>query len=143
MRWVLGAIVFAGLASWAPPSRAEPVEVLTPDLVAQLDPAREKPLALTPTGDAARFLAEAEGWQEAAPPLFLDVDRDGRRDFLVASVIDAEGVRRALIIYDWGEAPGTLGDAVFYVIFDDDGRVVEWAGRHRLAPRRPPPHPTR
>ena len=114
------------------------VEVLTTGLVAQLDPAKEKRLTLAPNGDLARFLAGDGEWQEAAPPWILDLDRDGIRDFVVLMMLDVRTTRRALIIHDWGDAPDTLGNAVFYVILDAEDHVVEWAGTHQLTPRPAP-----
>jgi hypothetical protein len=111
------------------------VEVLTPDMVARLDPAKEKPLKLSPAGDIARFVSSEDAWEEGAPPLILDLDKDGVQDFVVLSLLDAESLRQAIVIHDWGEAPDVFGRAVFYVILDAQGGVVEWAGRHRLTPR--------
>lgn len=111
------------------------VEVLTPDMVAKLDPAKERPLQLSPSGDIVRFVSGEDAWEEGAPPLILDLDRDGVRDFVVFSMLDAQNLRQAIIVHDWGEAPDVFGSAVFYVILDAEGNVVEWAGRHRLTPR--------
>jgi hypothetical protein len=119
----------------SPASAPAQVEVLTPDMLARLDPAKEKPLQLAPTGDVARFVGGEGDWEEAAPPLILDLNRDGVQDFVVLSMLDAAGMRRAIIIHDWGDAPDVFGNAVFYLILDATGHVEEWAGTHRLTPR--------
>ena len=36
------------------------------------------------------------------------------------------------------DAPGVFGNAVFYLILDAEGNVVEWAGQHQLTPRSGP-----
>jgi hypothetical protein len=112
-----------------------PVEILPPELVQQLDPAIEHTLTLTPAGDVARFMVPDAAWEEAAPPILMDLDRDGTRDFVVLLLVDPGATRRALIIHEWGEAPDAFGKAVFYLIVGAEGRVIEWAGTHRVAPR--------
>lgn len=134
MRHLGPALATAAFLAWAGAAAAQ-VEVLTPTLVARLEPAREKPLALAASGDVARFLAGDSDWQEASPPVVLDLDGDGTQDYVVLSLVDADTDRRALVIHDWGDAPAAFGRAVFYVILDADGDVVEWGGAHRLAPR--------
>lgn len=134
MRTASAGLAVACALVWTGPVSAQ-VEVLTPDMVARLEPAKEKPLTLAPNGDVARFLAEAGQWEEAAPPLILDLNRDGVKDFVVLSLVDASTIRRAIIIHDWGDASGVFGEAVFYLIFDAGDNLVEWGGKHRLIPR--------
>lgn len=122
------------VTAWTALASAQ-VEVLAPATVEKLDPAKEKPLQLSPTGDIARLVSGDGEWEEAAPPLILDLDRDGVRDFVVLSMLDAQNLRRAIIIHDWGDAPDVFGNAVFYLILDAQDNVVEWAGTHRLRPR--------
>ena len=134
MRTLAAALATALLAAGTGTAFAQ-LEVLTPEMVATLEPAKEKPLTLAPSGDVARFLSGDEDWQEAAPPLILDINRDGVRDFVVLSLVDVRTLRRALIIHDWGDAPSAFGSAVFYLVLDADDDVVEWGGKHQLLPR--------
>jgi hypothetical protein len=137
-RTLLAALVALGVAGAAP--APEPVDVLGPELVARLDPARERPLALAPGGDVARLLAEGD-WEEGGPPQPLDVDRDGEPDYVAFSLVSGAGDRRAVVIHDWGEPGRDFGPAVFYLIVDAEGQVAEWGGRYRLAARPRPPAP--
>jgi hypothetical protein len=69
----------------------------------------------------------------------VDGTGTGTRDFVVFLLVDARTDRRALVVHEWGSAPEAFGKAVFYVILEPDGEVVEWAGTHRLpSPRTPP-----
>jgi hypothetical protein len=131
-----GAAIALLLAAGAA-TAAEPVEVLSEALVAALDPARERSLVLTPGGDAARFRDGDGTWEEARPPLILDLDRDGTRDFVVMVFQDPDTLQQAFLIHEWGQAADAFGPAVFYVIMDPDGSVAEWAGTHRLRPPSP------
>jgi hypothetical protein len=127
--------VMVGAAALAAASGvAAQVDVLTPDMAARLEASTEKPLALAPDGELQRFLATAAEWEEAASPVILDLDQDGVQDYLV-TVQEGEAGRRAMVIYEWGDAPDVLGKAVFYLILDGEGEVVEWAGKFRLSPR--------
>jgi hypothetical protein len=117
------------------------VTLLPPDVVAQLVPARERPLALAQDGEPLRFRSGEEQWEEAAPPDLIDLDGDGARDYIVMLLVDggASG-RRALLAREWGAAADAFGRTVFYVIVDEDGSVAEWAGSPRLdPPARPGP----
>ena len=115
------------------------VEVLTADRVARLDAAKQKPLTLNNSGDATRFQStDDEEWEEAGPPLILDVNRDGLRDFVVFRLGSERTDSRALLIHEWGEAPDVFGPAVFYLIVGAEGDVTEWAGKHQLLPRTAP-----
>ena len=109
--------------------------MLGPELVARLDPAREKPLALSASGDVARFVAGDGDWEEGAPPVPLDLDRDGVPDYVVFAIVDSRGERRAVVIHGWGETDRDFGPAVFYVLIGPSDVVEEWGGQHRLAPR--------
>jgi hypothetical protein len=116
------------------------VELLPPEILAKLGPANERPLALAPDGEALRFQAGAERWEEAMPPGIVDVDRDGTKDYIVLILVDDESGRRALLAREWGDAADAFGRTVFYVIIDDSNDVAEWAGNPRLAsPARPKP----
>jgi hypothetical protein len=110
------------------------VALLPPELAAKLVAANERPLALAPDGEPVRFRSGPERWEEAAPPALVDVDRDGRRDYIVMILADERSGRRALVARAWGDAPDAFGPAVFYVIIEDDDSVAEWAGTPRLAP---------
>jgi hypothetical protein len=125
---VAGVLIAASAA-------AAQVDVLTPDMVARLEASKEKPLALAPNGELERFLAGGAEWEEAAAPVIVDLDRDGAPDYLV-TMQEGEAGRRAMVIYEWGDAPDVLGSAVFYLVLDNEGDVVEWAGKFRLDPRR-------
>jgi len=138
MKPITTALAAVGLLV-AVPSASAQIEVLTPEMVAKLDPAKERPLDLAPNGDIVGFVGGGSDWEEAAPPLILDLDRDGVRDFVVLSMLDAGRLRRAIIVHDWGDAPDVFGKAVFYLIVDAENNVVEWAGTHRLTPRATPP----
>jgi len=117
---------------------AEPVTLLPPELAAKLVPQTERPLTLTPDGEAVRFQSGPEHWEEGAPPAILDVDRDGTRDYIVMLLVDETSSRRALLVRVWGDAADRFGPTVFYVIIDDADDVLEWAGTVRLAaPARP------
>lgn len=118
----------------AGPASAQ-VEVLTPGLATKLDPAKERPLRLDPSGDAARLVAGGARWEEAGPPQILDLDRDGAQDFVVFLMADPRSGEQALVIHEWGDAPDVFGKAVFYVVFDRGDDVVEWGGTHRLTAR--------
>ena len=132
MRWLVLALAVLPLS---PAPAGAQVDVLPPDLVAQLVPAKEKPLALGPSGDPERFLADAPGtWEEAAPPIMLDVGRTGTQDHVVFLLIDARSDHRALVIHEWGQSADAFGRAVFYAILEADGGVLEWAGTYRLSP---------
>ena len=133
--WLIGVLLLAGPIA----ARAQ-VELLPPDLVAKLIPANERPLDLTPDGEALRFRNGAERWEEAMPPGIVDVDRDGTKDYIVLILADENSGRRALLARVWGDAADAFGPTVFYVILEDDSSVVEWAGTPRLAaPARPKP----
>jgi hypothetical protein len=133
--WLIGVLLLAGPIA----ARAQ-VELLPPDLVAKLIPGNERPLGLTPDGEALRFRNGAERWEEAMPPGIVDVDRDGTKDYIVLILADENSGRRALLARVWGDAADAFGPTVFYVILEDDSSVVEWAGTPRLAaPARPKP----
>jgi len=133
--WLIGVLLLAGPIA----ARAQ-VELLPPDLVAKLIPGNERPLDLTPDGEALRFRNGAERWEEAMPPGIVDVDRDGTKDYIVLILADENSGRRALLARVWGDAVESFGPTVFYVILEDDSSVVEWAGTPRLAaPARPKP----
>jgi hypothetical protein len=134
---VRGLALALAVLLWPAPAEAQ-VDVLPPDLVAQLVPGKERPLALAPSGDPERFLADAPGtWEEAAPPIMLDVGRTGTRDHVVFLLVDARTDHRALVIHEWGQSPDAFGRAVFYAILESDGEVLEWAGTYRLSPGPP------
>jgi hypothetical protein len=116
------------------------VELLPPEIMAKLVPANERPMALSPDGEALRFRAGSERWEEAMPPGIVDVDRDGTKDYIVLILGDADSGRRALLARVWGDSAEAFGPTVFYVIIEDDDGVSEWAGTPRLAPpARPKP----
>lgn len=134
----LGSLAVAvSLLGAAGPAGAQ-VEVLTPEMAARLVPAKERPLELTPGGDPVRFSGPGGAWQEAAPPLFLDLDKDGLGDYVVFALVELEAGQRAVVIHAWGDRPDVFGPAVFYLIVDAAGEVLEWAGQHRLPPRAAP-----
>jgi hypothetical protein len=108
-------------------------------MAAGLTPAIRKPLALASSGDPARFLGGDGSWEEGAPPLVLDLDRDGVEDYVALSLVDADSDRRALVVHGWGEQAGAFGEAVFYLIVGADGAALEWGGEYRLPPRTPSP----
>jgi hypothetical protein len=110
------------------------IDVLPPPLAGKLVAANQRALALAPDGDALRFQSGGEAWEEAAPPALIDVDQDGRRDYIVMLLEDGVSGRRALLCREWGEAADAFGPAVFYVIVEADDEVAEWAGRPRLEP---------
>jgi len=134
MKGLPAALATLFVVAWTEAVSAQ-VEVLTQEMIAKLEPSKEKPLTLAPNGDLVRFLSDDGEWQDAAEPLVLDINRDGVRDFVVLSMLDVQTMRRAMIIHDWGDAPGVFGNAVFYLILDAEGNVVEWAGQHQLIPR--------
>ena len=116
------------------------VELLPPEILAKLVPANERPMALSPDGEALRFRAGSERWEEAMPPGIVDVDRDGTKDYIILILGDADSGRRALLARVWGDSADAFGPTVFYVIIEDDDGVSEWAGTPRLTPpARPKP----
>jgi hypothetical protein len=116
------------------------VPILPPEIMEKLVPASERPLTLAPDGEALRFQAGPEHWEEAMPPGMVDVDRDGTKDYIVFILADEDSGRRALLCRVWGDSPSTFGPTVFYVIIEDDDSVSEWAGNPRLdPPGRPKP----
>jgi hypothetical protein len=110
------------------------MELLPPEMLAKLSPASERPLTLAPDGEALRFRAGAERWEEAMPPGIIDLDRDGTKDYIVLILVDGESGRRALLAREWGHAADAFGRTVFYVIIEDSDDVAEWAGSPRLDP---------
>jgi hypothetical protein len=111
------------------------VDVLTPGLVKKLDPTKERPLSLDPSGDVARLVAGGARWEEAGPPQILDLDRDGVEDFVAFLMADPSTGEQALVVHEWGAAADVFGKAVFYVVFDRQDEVLEWGGVHRLTAR--------
>jgi hypothetical protein len=131
----LAALAVAPALGPGPAVAVEAVEVLTPDMVARLDPARERPLTLVASGDVARLMSGDGEWEEGAPPVPLDLDRDGVPDYVVFSIVDARSERRAVVIHHWGASDRDFGPAVFYLIVDPSEGIEEWGGQHRLTPR--------
>jgi hypothetical protein len=130
-------IVLACLVAVAGPAAAQ-VEVLTPGLVAKLDPAKERPLRLDPAGDVARLVAGGARWEEAGPPQILDLDRDGVEDYVAFLMTDPDSGEQALVVHEWGDSADVFGKAVFYVVFDRQDAVLEWGGVSRLTVRSRP-----
>jgi len=126
------------LVSVRPATVLAQVLIVPPEIMEKLVPANQRPLTLTPDGDAVRFQAGSEHWEEALPPGMVDVDRDGTKDYIVFILADEDSGRRALVVRTWGDAPDAFGPTVFYVIIEDDDTVSEWAGSPRLDP---PAHP--
>jgi len=110
------------------------VDILPPEILAKLDSANERPMALAPDGEPLRFRTGTERWEEAMPPGIVDVDRDGTKDYIVLILADSDSGRRALLARVWGDTPDAFGPTVFYVIIEDDDGVSEWAGNPRLPP---------
>jgi hypothetical protein len=134
------ALAVAATIAAAPASATAQVELLPPEILAKLTPANERPLTLTPDGEALRFRTGQERWEEAMPPGIVDVDRDGTKDYMVQMLVDPESGHRALLARVWGEAADAFGPTVFYIIIDDNDDVAEWAGTPRLdPPARPKP----
>jgi hypothetical protein len=121
------------LVAWAQ------VTILPPEMIEKLVPATERPLALAPDGEALRFRAGTERWEEAMPPAIVDLDRDGTKDYIVLILADGDSGRRALLARAWGDTANDFGPTVFYVILDDNDDVSEWAGSPRLALPAPKP----
>ena len=111
------------------------VDVLTPGMVKKLDPTKERPLSLDPSGDVVRLVAGGARWEEAGPPQILDLDRDGVEDFVAFLMADPGTGEQALVVHEWGAAADIFGKAVFYVVFDRQDEVLEWGGAHRLTAR--------
>jgi hypothetical protein len=129
-----------GLIAAGPAVAAAQVLIVPPEIMEKLVPANERPLALSPDGEALRFQGGTEHWEEALPPGMVDVDRDGKKDYIVFIFADEDSGRRALVARLWGDAADTFGPTVFYVIIEDDDSVSEWAGSPRLdPPARPKP----
>ena len=130
----------AGLVAAGPTAVHAQVELLPPEILAKLDSANERPMALASDGEALRFRTGTERWEEAMPPGIIDVDRDGTKDYIVLILADADSGRRALLARVWGDSADAFGSTVFYVIIEDDDGVSEWAGSPRLGPpARPKP----
>ena len=106
--WLIGVLLLAGPIA----ARAQ-VELLPPDLVAKLIPGNERPLDLTPDGEALRFRNGAERWEEAMPPGIVDVDRDGTKDYIVLILADENSGLRALLARVGGDAADAFGPTVF------------------------------
>jgi hypothetical protein len=121
------------LVAWAQ------VTILPPEMIEKLVPATERPLALAPDGEALRFRAGTERWEEAMPPAIVDLDRDGTKDYIVLILADGDSGRRALLARAWGDTASDFGPTVFYVILDDNDDVAEWAGNPRLDVPAPKP----
>jgi hypothetical protein len=138
MRFVALAVGLACLVAGAGPAAAQ-VDVLTPALVKKLDPTKERPLRLDPSGDVVRLVAGGARWEEAGPPQILDLDRDGVEDFVAFLMSDPSNGEQALVVHEWGDSADVFGKAVFYVVFDGRDEVVEWGGAHRLTARPRPP----
>jgi hypothetical protein len=127
----LAAALAVVIAGGTRPVHAQ-MELLPPEILAKLLPASERPLTLAPDGEALRFQAGTERWEEAMPPGIVDLDRDGTKDYIVLILVDGESGRRALLAREWGNAANAFGRTVFYVIIEDNDDVAEWAGRSRL-----------
>jgi len=70
------------------------VDILPPEILAKLDSANERPMALAPDGEPLRFRTGTERWEEAVPPGIIDIDRDGTKDYIVLIIADADSGRR-------------------------------------------------
>jgi hypothetical protein len=138
MRFLALAVGLACLVAGAGPAAGQ-VDVVAPDLAKKLDPTKERPLRLDPSGDVARLVAGGARWEEAGPPQVLDLDRDGVEDFVAFLMSDPRTGEQALVVHEWGEAVDVFGKAVFYVVFNGQDEVVEWGGAHRLTARPRPP----
>jgi hypothetical protein len=139
-RGLVRLLATVGLVAAGPLVAQAQVELLPPEILAKLGPANERPLALAPDGEALRFRTGTERWEEAMPPGIIDVDRDGKKDYIVLILADADSGRRALLARVWGDTADAFGPTVFYVIIEDDDEVSEWAGSPRLdPPARPKP----
>ncbi|HSD26551.1 MAG TPA: hypothetical protein VLL75_04560 [Vicinamibacteria bacterium] len=139
-RRLVRLLAIAGLAAAVPAAVLAQVELLPPEILAKLDSASERPMALAPDGEPLRFRTGTERWEEAMPPGIVDVDRDGTKDYIVLILADSDSGRRALLARVWDDTPDAFGPTVFYVIIEDDDGVSEWAGSPRLAPlARPKP----
>jgi hypothetical protein len=139
-RRLVRLLATVGLVAAGPLVAQAQVELLPPEILAKLGPANERPLALAPDGEALRFRTGTERWEEAMPPGIIDVDRDGKKDYIVLILADADSGRRALLARVWGDTADAFGPTVFYVIIEDDDEVSEWAGSPRLdPPARPKP----
>jgi hypothetical protein len=139
-RCLVRLLAIAGLLAAAPTAVLAQVEILPPEILAKLDPASERPMALAPDGEPLRFRTGAERWEEAMPPGIVDVDRNGTKDYIVLILADSDSGRRALLARVWGDTTDAFGPTVFYVVIEDDDSVSEWAGSPRLAPlARPKP----
>jgi hypothetical protein len=139
-RCLVPLLAIAGLLAAAPTAVLAQVEILPPEILAKLDPASERPMALAPDGEPLRFRTGAERWEEAMPPGIVDVDRNGTKDYIVLILADSDSGRRALLARVWGDTTDAFGPTVFYVVIEDDDSVSEWAGSPRLAPlARPKP----
>lgn len=139
-RRLVRLLATVGLVAAGPLVAQAQVELLPPEILAKLGPANERPLALAPDGEALRFRTGTEHWEEAMPPGIIDVDRDGKKDYIVLILADADSGRRALLARVWGDTADAFGPTVFYVIIEDDDEVSEWAGSPRLdPPARPKP----
>ena len=133
-------LAIAGLVVATPTIILAQVDILPPEMLAKLDAATERPMALAPDGEPLRFRTGTERWEEAMPPGIVDVDRDGTKDYIVLILADSDSGRRALLARVWGDTPDAFGPTVFYVIVEDDDAISEWAGSPRLAPlARPKP----
>jgi hypothetical protein len=133
-------VLVVGLLALAPEIARAQMEILPPEMKAKLGPATERPLALGPDGEALRFGAGSEQWEEGMPPAIIDLDRDGTKDYIVMILEDGASGRRALLVREWGDTADAFGRTVFYVILEDSDDVAEWAGRSTLdPPARPKP----
>ena len=124
---------FLALLAMVPVVADAQVSLLPPEMLAKLVPATERPLTLSPDGEALRFRSGTEQWEEGMPPAIVDIDQNGTKDYIVLILADGESGRRALLARGWGDAATDFGPTVFYVIIEDNDDVSEWAGTPRLA----------
>ena len=133
-RHLAGALGGVAVLAAGVTTAAAQMLIVPPEIMEKLVPANQRPLTLAPDGEALRFQAGPEHWEEAMPPGMLDVDRDGTKDYIVFILADEDSGRRALVARVWGDKPDAFGPTVFYIIIEDDDSVSEWAGNPRLDP---------
>jgi hypothetical protein len=125
---VLSLFLWAGCATMKPP--VEPIPPTPPAAQYEGLPAdKQVKLELDPQGHATRLMQAKFRCPGGIAP--VDMDGDGAEDYGMAAC--RAGDKRALVFYGPGDAEN-WGNVLFYVVIDQAGNVLEWAGNPEITP---------